>query len=104
MMKTFCLDSHKDWDDRVRMLLLALREAFQESLCFIPFELVFGHSIWGSLKEFERHICENTVFSILDYVECFNYKRARACDLEHDNLKQSQDKMKHWYNKDAMLS
>ena len=61
MMKTFCLDSHKYCDNRVRMLLLAVREAFQESLCFIPFELVYGHSIWGSLKEFERHICENTV-------------------------------------------
>jgi hypothetical protein len=41
MMKTFCLDSHKDWDNGVRMLQLAVREAFQESLCFIPFELVF---------------------------------------------------------------
>jgi hypothetical protein len=49
----------------------------------------------GVLKEFERQICENTVFSILDYVECFNYKLTRACDLEHDNLKQNQDKMKH---------
>jgi hypothetical protein len=49
-MKTFCLDSHKDWDNRVRMLLLAVREAFQESLCFIPFELVFGHSMGGPLK------------------------------------------------------
>ena len=47
MMKILCLDSHKDWDTRVRMLLLAVREAFQESLCFIPFELVFGHSMGG---------------------------------------------------------
>ena len=47
MMKTFCLDSHKDWDNGVRMLQLAVREAFQESLCFIPFELVFGHPMRG---------------------------------------------------------
>ena len=33
-------------------------------------------------------------------MECFNYKLTRACDIEHDNLKQSQDKMKH---KDAMV-
>ena len=63
----------------------------------------FLDTLWGSLKEFERQICENAVFSILDYVECFNYKLTRACDLEHDNLKKSQDKMKHRYNKDAMV-
>jgi hypothetical protein len=49
-MKTFCLDSHKDCDNRVRMLLFAVRETFQESLGFSPFELVFGHSIGGPLK------------------------------------------------------
>jgi hypothetical protein len=36
-------------------------------------------------------------------VECFNYQLTRACDIEHDNLKQSQDKMNHWYDKDAMV-
>jgi hypothetical protein len=33
-MKTFCLDSHTDWDNVVRMLLLAERETCQESLGF----------------------------------------------------------------------
>ena len=36
-------------------------------------------------------------------MECFNYQLTRACDIEHDNLKQSQDKMKHCYDKDAMV-
>jgi hypothetical protein len=45
MRNTFCLDSQKDWDDGVYMLLFAAREAFQESLGFSPFELVFGHSV-----------------------------------------------------------
>ena len=36
-------------------------------------------------------------------MECFNYKLTRACDIEHDNLKQSQDKMKHWYDNDAIV-
>jgi hypothetical protein len=31
-MKTFCLDSQKDWDDGICMLLFVVREAFQESL------------------------------------------------------------------------
>jgi hypothetical protein len=33
--KTFCLDSQKDWDDGICMLLFAVREAFQESLSLL---------------------------------------------------------------------
>jgi hypothetical protein len=50
MMKTFCLDSQKDWDDGICMLLFAVREAFQESLgCSPGFELICGHSVGGHL-------------------------------------------------------
>jgi hypothetical protein len=45
MMQTFCLDSQKDRDDGICMLLSAVRETIQESLGFSPFELVFGHSV-----------------------------------------------------------
>ena len=45
MMNTFCLDSHEDWDDGVNILLFATRDAFHESLRFIPFELFFGNSV-----------------------------------------------------------
>ena len=36
-------------------------------------------------------------------MECFRHKLTRACEIEQDNLKQSQDKMKQWYDKDAMI-
>jgi hypothetical protein len=49
-MKTFCFDSHKDWDTGVRLLLFAVKETFQKSLGFSPFELVLGHSMGGLLK------------------------------------------------------
>jgi hypothetical protein len=51
----------------------------------------------------EKWLCENTVISILDYVEDFRHKFIGACEIEHDNLKQSQDKMKQWYDKDTMI-
>ena len=51
----------------------------------------------------DNWLCENTGVSILYYVEYFRHKLTRACEIEHDNLKQSQDKMKHWYEKDAMI-
>ena len=49
-MQTFCLDSHKDWDDGIHMVLFAVREAFPESLGFRRFQLVCGHSLEGPLK------------------------------------------------------
>ena len=50
MIRTFCLQYEKDWDDGVHLLLFAAREAVQESLGFIPFELVFGHTVRGHFK------------------------------------------------------
>jgi Zn ribbon nucleic-acid-binding protein len=51
----------------------------------------------------EKWLCENTVISILYYVEYFRHKFTRACAIEHDNLKQSQDKMKHWYENKVIV-
>jgi hypothetical protein len=42
MINTFCLESQKDLDDGICMPLFVVREAFQESLGFSPFELVFN--------------------------------------------------------------
>jgi hypothetical protein len=50
-----------------------------------------------------KFLFENTVISILYYVEYFRHKFTRACEIEQDNLKQSQAKMKQWYDKDAII-
>ena len=49
MLKKYCLQYTKDWDDGVHFVLFAAREAVQESLGFSPFELVFGHNVRGPL-------------------------------------------------------
>ena len=51
----------------------------------------------------EKWLRENAVISILYDVEYFRYTFTRACEIEHDNLKQSQAKMKQWYNKETMI-
>ena len=51
----------------------------------------------------EKWLCENTCISIIDYVECFKYELTRVCEIDQDNLKQNQAKMKHWHAKDVML-
>ncbi|KAI5617705.1 hypothetical protein C0J50_22774 [Silurus asotus] len=43
MIRTYCFENEKDWDEGVHLLLFAARESIQESLGFSPFELVFGH-------------------------------------------------------------
>ena len=50
MIRTYCLDNEKDWDEGISLLVFAVRESVQESLGFSPFELVFGHSVRGPLK------------------------------------------------------
>ena len=50
MIRTYCYDTEKHWDEGVHLLLFAVRESVQESLGFSPFKLVFGHSVNGPLK------------------------------------------------------
>ena len=49
MIKMYCIENSKDWDEGVHLLLFAVRESVQESLGFSPFELVFGHAVRGPL-------------------------------------------------------
>ena len=50
MIRSYCFDTEKDWDEGIHLLLFAVRESVQESLGFSPFELVFGHAVRGPLK------------------------------------------------------
>ena len=45
ILKTYCHQTGKDWDEGVHLLLFAVRDSVQESLWFSPFELVFRHSV-----------------------------------------------------------
>ncbi|KAK3106890.1 hypothetical protein FSP39_002127 [Pinctada imbricata] len=102
MMKTYCHQYGKDWDEGVHLVLFAAREAVQESLGFSPFELVFGHTVRGPLKLLkEKWLTETSDLNLLDYVSNFKEKLYNACKLAQENLKTSQMKMKTWYDKDA---
>ena len=45
MLRAYCANNDKDWDEGVHLVLFAAREAVQESLGFSPFQLVFGHTV-----------------------------------------------------------
>lgn len=50
MLQKYCLDTGKDWDEGVPLVLFAVREDMKESLGFSPADLVFGHTVRGPLK------------------------------------------------------
>ncbi len=56
MLRTYCLEYEKDWDEEVPLLLFAVRNTVQESLGFSPAELVFGHSPRGPLKMLQEQL------------------------------------------------
>ncbi|CAB4005229.1 Retrovirus-related Pol poly from transposon, partial [Paramuricea clavata] len=104
MIKTYCFETEKDWDDGVHFLLFAARESVQESLGFSPFELVFGHTVRGPLKLLKEKLLtdDGGSLNILQYVTDFRTKLTKACDLARKNLKTAQNRMKHSYDKNTV--
>ncbi len=47
MIRTYCVETGKDWMDGLPLLMFAVRESIQESLGFSPHELVFAHTVRG---------------------------------------------------------
>ena len=100
MIRSYCFDTEKDWDEGIHLLLFAVRESVQESLGFSPFELVFGHSVRGPLKLLKEKFLSNdeTPLNLLQYVSDFRNRLSRACEIARSNLKTSQGKMKARYD------
>ena len=100
MIRSYCFDTEKDWDEGIHLLLFAIRESVQESLGFSPFELVFGHSVRGPLKLLKEKFLSNdeTPLNLLQYVSDFRNRLSRACEVARSNLKMSQGKMKARYD------
>ena len=100
MIRSCCFDTEKDWDEGIHLLLFAVRESVLESLCFSPFELVFGYSVRGPLKLLKEKFFSNDErpLNLLQYVSDFRNRLSRACKVARSNLKTSQGKMKARYD------
>ena len=48
MIRTYCLDNEREWDDGISLLLFAVRESVQDSLGFSPFELAIQSVVLSS--------------------------------------------------------
>ena len=103
MIRSYCFDTEKDWDEGIHLLLFAVRESVQESLGFSPFELVFGHTVRGPLKLLKEKFLsvDDSSLNLLQYVSDFKDRLSRACEAARTNLKSAQRKMKRWYDENA---
>ena len=105
MMRIYCFETEKDWDEGIHLLLFAAQESVQESLEFSPFEFVFGHTVRGPLKLLKEKLLQssnNESINLLQYVSDFRTKLFRACELARANLSSSQKSMKNKYDVDAV--
>ena len=99
---TYCLETEKDWDYGIHLLLFAARESVQESLGFSPFELVFGHRVRGPLLKEKLVSTEDGSLNLLEYVSNFRTRLTKACDLARKNLKSAQNRTKQNYDKNSV--
>ena len=102
MMRSYCYEQGRDWDEGVHLLLFAVREAVQDSLGFSPFELLFGREVRGPLKLLkESWLEEDDQVSLLEQVSQLRHRITRVGEIARANLKVSQRKMKTWYDQRA---
>ena len=103
MIRSYCFDTEKDWDEGIHLLLFAVRESVQESLGFSPFELVFGHTVHGPLKLLKEKFLsdDDSSLNLLQYVSDFKNRLSKACEAARSNLKSAQSKMKLRYDESA---
>ena len=71
MMRIYCFETEKDWDEGIHLLLFAARESMQESLGFSPFELVFGHTVRGPLKLLKEKLLQSAIMSLVIFCSTF---------------------------------
>lgn len=105
MMRKFCLESGREWDKGLPLLLLAVRESVQESTGFSPAKLVFGHTVRGPLRLLKERYLSDTATpeqNVLDYVSCFRERLHKACEIAREALSASQEKMKRKFNKKSV--
>ncbi|XP_013856237.1 uncharacterized protein LOC106512091, partial [Austrofundulus limnaeus] len=105
MLRKYCLESGKEWDEGLPLLLFAVRETVQESLGFSPADLVFGHTVRGPLRLLkEKWLSESpqVEHNVLDYVSDFKTRLHHMCKLAQENLSKAQSKMKTRFDKKSV--
>ena len=105
MLKKFCLETGRQWDEGLPFLMLAARESVQESLGFSPAELVFGHTVRGPLRVLRDSVLAKPTSpakGVLSYVSKFRERLHKAREVATAALTQCQGQMKERFDKKAV--
>ncbi len=93
MLHNYCMETSKDWDEGTPLVLLAVREAVQDSLGFSPADLEFGHTVRGPLKMLKDDMLSSETTSkrtVLEYVSKFHEPLHHACAMAKESLSKEQ--------------
>ena len=102
IIRAYCFQEKKDWDEGIPLLLFVVQEAVQISLGFSPFELVFVHNPRGPLKLLkEAWLNEDHSDSLLTRISDVCFKLQKANQFTQENMKDAQLHMKTWYGRKA---
>lgn len=104
MIRAYCVETGREWDEGLPFLLFATRESVQESIGFSPADLVFGHTVRGPMKMLsEQLLSENrSPVSVSEYVSSFKERLHCAWDIAKRHLSDTQVKMKARYDKKSV--
>ena len=102
ILRAYCTELGKDWEEGLPWLMLAAREVVQESTGFSPNELVFAHTVRGPLAAVSGDWKESQPpKNLIDYINGFRHRLYTAGQLAKEKLALAQDKMKHLYDRHA---
>ncbi|KAL2091618.1 hypothetical protein ACEWY4_013881 [Coilia grayii] len=102
LLRAYCSELQRDWEDGLPWLMLAAREVIQDSLGFSPNELVFAHEVRGPLTVLKDGLQEAAPpVSLIDYVEGFRRRLFLAWKCAGKNLLKSQGRMKKYFDRRA---
>ena len=103
VLRKYCLETGRDWDEGVPFALFAVREIVQESLGFSPAELVMGHTVRGPLHVLKDQLSSGSTVapaeSVLQYVARFRERLHSACAMAKEALSSTQESMKLHFDK-----
>ncbi|XP_076859481.1 uncharacterized protein LOC143512733 [Brachyhypopomus gauderio] len=106
MLRTFCHDCDKDWDEGVPLLLFAIRDTVQDSTGYSPNTLLFGRTVRGPLRLlYERWLGapqSTSTQPVCDFVETLRKRLSTVREIASRNLKSVQADMKIRYDQKAV--
>ena len=100
LLRAYCVELARDWEDGLPWLLMAARQVTQESTGFSPNALVFGHSVRGPLAvlQSEWEVSEPPK-KLTDYVNGFKWRLFESWRVARKNLEKVQGRMKKLYDR-----